>query len=228
VSDSLRDFVAQMPWEREPILDWVVRAAQELPEGARVLDVGAGDAPYRELFAHAEYITSDWEHSVHEGAARVDVVAAADDLPLEDASFDAVLLLQVLEHVPAPTRVLAELRRVLRPGGTLTLTAPLTWELHELPHDYFRYTAPGLEHLLAEAGFGEIVVEPRNDAFTTLAQLMTNVSWALGRAPDGLDERRAEASAMLRELAGELAELAPLDAQRVLPLGYRAKAVRPA
>ena len=57
-----------MPWERESILAFVTAAARATPPGARVLDVGAGDAPYRELFAHAEYLTADWEHSPHEGA----------------------------------------------------------------------------------------------------------------------------------------------------------------
>jgi SAM-dependent methyltransferase len=216
-----------MPWERESLLYWVARTARELPPGARVLDAGAGDAPYRELFEHVEYVTSDWANSPHEGAARVDVVAAADELPLADESFDAVLLLQVLEHVPAPARVLAELHRVLRPGGTITLTAPLVWELHELPYDFYRYTGPGLEHLLANAGFGDIVVEARNDSFTTLAQLMTNLSWRLGRAPDGLDERRDDAATLLRDVAARLAELAPLDAERALPLGFRGRARRP-
>jgi SAM-dependent methyltransferase len=227
-SEALREFVAEMPWEREPILAWVAQTARELAPGSRVLDVGAGDAPYQEFFAHTEYVTSDWAQSVHEGAGAADVVAAADDLPLAGESFDAVLLLQVLEHVPAPVRVLAELRRVLRPGGAITLTAPLAWEQHEMPHDYFRYTAPGLEHLLREAGFEDVVVEGRGDSFSALAQLMTNISWNLGRAPDGLDAQREAAAAMLRDVAGRFAELAPLDVARVLPLGFQARARRPA
>jgi SAM-dependent methyltransferase len=228
VTEALREFVAEMPHERASILEWVAAAARDVPPGARVLDVGAGDAPYRELFAHAEYVTSDWEQSLHEGARQADLVASADALPVEDAGFDMVLLLQVLEHVPDPAAVLAELHRVLRPGGELVLTAPLAWEQHELPHDYFRYTQPGLEHLLSVAGFTDVVVEGRNDSFTTLAQLMINLSWNLGSAPDGLDERRAEAGPLLRALAGELAALAPLDARRLLPLGFRARARRAA
>ena len=226
-TEALREFVAEMPHERSTIAEWVAAAARRLPPGARVLDVGAGDAPYRELFTHAEYVTSDWEQSLHEGARRADVLASADALPLEDGGFDMVLLLQVLEHVPNPGAVLAELHRMLRAGGELVLTAPLAWEQHELPHDYFRYTGPGLESLLGAAGFTEIVVEARNDSFTTLAQLVTNLSWNLGSAPDGLDERRAEAGPMLRALADELAALAPLDARRLLPLGFRARARRP-
>jgi len=226
LSEDLRQFVAEMPHERRTILDFVMRAAGSLPPGARVADVGAGDAPYRELFARFDYVTIDWEQSVHEDAQAVDIVAGADSIPASDASFDAVLLTQVLEHVPDPAAVLAELRRILRPGGALYLTAPLVWELHELPHDYYRYTSEGLRHLLDRAGFGEIFIEPRNDCFTTLAQMLENVRWAMGRAPDGLDERREAAADLLSDLAKRIAELAPLDAARTLPLGYAARAVR--
>jgi SAM-dependent methyltransferase len=226
VSESLRKFVAEFPYERQPILEFVMRASKAIPAGARVADVGAGDAPFRELFAHTRYATLDWAESVHEGAPASDILASADAIPVRDGAFDAVLLTQVLEHVPEPARVMAELHRILTKGGALYLTVPLIWELHELPHDYYRYTAEGLRHLLETAGFTSIEVEPRNDCFTTLAQLMRNVQWAMGSAPDGLDERRAAAAGLLNELADEIAQLAPLDVQHILPLGYSAVGVR--
>jgi SAM-dependent methyltransferase len=153
-------------------------------------------------------------------------VASADSIPVRDGAFDAVLFTQVLEHIAEPSRVLSELHRILAAGGTLYLTAPLVWELHELPHDYYRYTSEGLRHLLESAGFRSVEVEARNDCFTTLAQLMRNIQWAMGSAPDGLDERRAAAGRLLSELADEVARLAPLDAQRILPLGYSATGIR--
>jgi SAM-dependent methyltransferase len=227
LSEELRLFVLEMPFERGPILDFLMRKAGELAPGARVADVGAGDAPYRELFDHAEYVTVDWELSPHEGASNADVVASAESVPLPDASFDAVVLTQVLEHVPEPARVLAEQHRILRPGGWLLVTVPLVWELHEMPHDYFRYTAPGLESLLSSAGFEEIEITPRNDCFTTLAQMMRNIGHVMGKAPDGLDARRQQAEDALRRLSDQVAALAPLDAQMIFPLGYSASAVRP-
>jgi SAM-dependent methyltransferase len=227
-SEALRRFVAEAPLERETIAGFLTAAAAELPSGARVADIGAGEAPYRELFAHTDYVTVDWAQTIHEGPrAGVDIVASADAIPVDDASFDAVLLTQVLEHVPEPARVLAELRRVLRPGGRLYLTAPLVWELHELPHDYYRYTEPGLRHLLDGAGYVDVRVEPRNDCFTTLAQLMHNVGWIMGDPDDELKERRAAAREVLAELAEAVAALAPLDHERRLPLGYSARATRP-
>ena len=226
LSERLRAFTEEMPWERESILAFVARAARETPEGASVLDVGAGDAPYRELFGHTDYRTGDWEQSPHEGAEVVDFVGSADALPIADRTFDVALCTQVLEHVPEPKLVLAEMARVLRPGGRLYLTVPLVWELHELPHDYYRYTSPALEHLLTATGFRVEELLPRNDCFTTIAQLMRNAGAAMGRQDDGLDARREEAAAVLADLAGQVAALAPLDAQRSMPLGYAAVATR--
>jgi SAM-dependent methyltransferase len=226
LSEPLRKFVAEFPYERESILAFVMRAAKEVPAGARMADVGAGDAPFRELFAHTQYATLDWGQSPHEGARAVDIVASADAIPVRDGAFDAALLTQVLEHVPDPRAVLGELHRILAPGGRLYVTVPLVWELHELPHDYYRYTSAGLSELMKSAGFDEVTVEARNDTFTTLAQLMRNARYAIGRAPDGLDERREQAGRLLWDVADEIARLAPLDVEHSLPLGYAAVGVR--
>ncbi len=153
---ALDDFIAQAPIERSLILAVVREAAAAAPAGARVLDAGAGDAPYRELFAHTDYKTTDWTESPHPGARSADIIASLDALPVEDASFDVVLCTQVLEHVAEPALVLAELRRVLRDGGELWLTVPFVGELHEEPHDHYRYTSYGLQGLCERAGFGEV------------------------------------------------------------------------
>lgn len=226
ISEVLRRFVDEAPYERRPILAFVMAVASETAPETVVLDVGAGDAPYRELFGHARYLTNDWQESVHAGARRADVIARAEALPLESSSVGLVLCTQVLEHVPQPGRVLRECWRVLQPGGRIALTVPLAWQLHELPHDYYRYTQAGLEHLLAEAGFADIKVTPRNDAFTTLAQLMLDLAWSMGHAADGLDARRDEAREFLRSLAAQIASLAPLDVRFTFPLGYAASAWR--
>jgi SAM-dependent methyltransferase len=228
VSERLRKFVGEAPYERQPIYEFVAAAAQATVPGARVIDVGAGSAPYRELFEHAEYTTADWEQSVHIEGLPPDVTAPADALAVDDQSFDLVLNTQVLEHVPEPARVLSEFYRVLVEGGRLFLTAPLVWELHELPHDYYRFTSPGLAYLLERAGFTDVEIKPRNDCFSTLAQLLLNARWAMGRQADGLDDRREETAALLEELAEQIARLAPLDVRWELPLGFTASAVRPA
>lgn len=68
----------------------------------------------------ARYIA--WARRRHPGGTYLQ--ASAESLPLEDASFDAVLLLDVLEHVVDEGAVLREIERVLKPGGTLILSVP--------------------------------------------------------------------------------------------------------
>jgi SAM-dependent methyltransferase len=228
VSPRLRAFVEQAPEERASLLSFVADAAAELPPGARVLDAGAGDAPYRELFEHCEYVTADWENSPHTDAARSDIVGSLEALPVEDCSFDAALNTQVLEHVAEPVAVLRELNRVLRPGGRLYLTVPLVGELHEEPYDFFRYTPYGLRHVLSKAGFEVESVTPRNGFFTTLAMLARSATWVIGDADDGRSADRAAAVRVLNEFAAVADSLDDLDVRRVLPLGYACVAVRPA
>jgi SAM-dependent methyltransferase len=219
-SEQLRRFIEEAPLERASIVEFVAAQARGLPAGARVLDVGAGDAPYRELFAAQLYMTLDHADTPHSG--RVDIVSSADVIPVAAGSFDAVLCTQVLEHVPAPLDVLREIRRVLVPDGLLIATVPFVWEEHESPYDFFRYARYGLEHLLKQAGFDQLEVRPRTDCFTTLAQLVRNAAWAMGADADGLDGLRVRARSALLEMSDALALLAPLDVAMTLPLGYTA------
>lgn len=102
--------------------------------GERILDCGCGmgfylrtlstlaRADYTGLDGNAETLAFTREALAGRGIplTRGDVLR----LPYADASFDKVLLSEVLEHLPDDRQGLAELRRVLRPGGTLALTVP--------------------------------------------------------------------------------------------------------
>jgi SAM-dependent methyltransferase len=201
------------------------RAATEIPPGASVLDVGAGTAPFRELFAHTNYKTCDWDHSIYD--EKVDIRAPATSIPVDDASFDAVVCTQVLEHVPEPGAVLAELLRILRPGGRLLITAPLVWFLHEEPHDYYRYTPHGLRFLLTRAGFADIEIAPMGDSFSTLAELVANLGWMMGADHDPSDQHKAAIAHAMRQLAEVIGSFSEYDARWILPIDYSVKARRP-
>ena len=119
--------------------------AASLGPGARVLDAGAGEGQYADRFRAHRYTGVDlgvgdgsWNYS------DLDAVADLIALPFRDSTFDAALNVVTLEHVPEPARVVEELFRVLRPGGTLLMIVPHEWEEHQTPHDYFRYTRYGM------------------------------------------------------------------------------------
>jgi len=230
--EQVQAFVAVSPIQRAPIAAAVAAEAAAIAPGSRVLDAGAGEGPYRALFAHCEYVTLDWPGTVHPAARGADVVADLHDVPLEEASIDAVVCTEVLEHVADPALVLAELHRVLRPGGRLLVTVPFVNELHEEPHDHYRYTSHGLRGLLERAGFEGVEVAPTTGWFATLAQTLrhgANSMW--GPGPARTPATRAVGAALLA--AGALlGRLAPaldrrLDARRALPVGWVARARAP-
>src|SRR5690606_27446949 len=79
---------------------------------------------------------------------------------------------EVLEHQPEPSLFLAECARVIAPGGTMLLTAPLVWPEHELPYDFYRYTSVGLQRLLENSGFTVEHIWSRGGWHAALAQLI--------------------------------------------------------
>jgi SAM-dependent methyltransferase len=135
------------------------RAAKTLSAGQRMLDAGAGDSPYRPLFSHAHYEAADICKRAAHAYSHVQYVCDLTAIPVEDERYDLVLCTQVLEHVPDPRSVLAELRRVVKPGAQLWISAPLSFHEHEVPHDYFRYTRFGWAELLAGAGLELVQLE---------------------------------------------------------------------
>jgi SAM-dependent methyltransferase len=147
----------------------------------RLLDVGCGLKPYAPLLASyvTEHIGVDHPDSPH-AATSVDVVASAYSIPLDDASFDTVLLSEVLEHLERPADALSECFRLLRPGGRLLLSAPFVWMVHEEPRDFYRYSPFGLRFLLEQAGFDVIALRPLGGQWLTLALML---SYALGDSP---------------------------------------------
>lgn len=137
---------------RYHLLRFAERAAESVKPGALVLDVGAGDAPYRSLFDHVTYESIDFCKVDKEYAAPT-YIGDATAIPVSDGRYDLVLMTQVLEHLPDPMKVLCEVNRVMKPTATLWLSCPLFYQEHEQPYDFFRYTQFGLRHLLALAGF---------------------------------------------------------------------------
>ena len=125
-----------------------------------VLDVGGRDRPYAGLIRHElESRGFDVRHRVID-AAGGEITAQAEALPIRSRSVDLVLCTQVMEHVAQPQAAVAEMARVLKPGGRCLLTTHGTWFYHPDPEDYWRWTSAGLASLFRGGGFDEVTVHP--------------------------------------------------------------------
>lgn len=122
-------------------------------------DLGCGTRPYeRDILEYAKsYIGVDWSSSPHGLVADL-VINLNNLLPLDDRIADTVVSFQVLEHLCEPQIMLNEAFRILKPGGTLLLSVPFQWSVHEAPYDYFRFTTFGIDYILKKSGFTNIEI----------------------------------------------------------------------
>ena len=148
---------------------------EQLPNfGGTLLDVGCGRMPYQSLLTSSpsrveRYVGLDIEGSLHGPNG---LVFDGRTIPLENQSVDTALATEVLEHCPAPALLLAEIRRVLKPGGLFFFTVPFFWPLHEVPHDFYRYTPYAMRMLLEQAGFSEVELRAHAGWDASLAQML--------------------------------------------------------
>jgi SAM-dependent methyltransferase len=149
----------------------------------RVLDIGCGNKPYHSFFKRIESYTGC--DMVQSSQHLVDTICPATDLVFPDNCFDTVFSTQVLEHIADHPQVFAEVKRVLRPGGYFIFSVPFTWELHEEPFDFFRFTKYGIQFLVEKFGFELIEVTPNGGKWAALGQIRINVLWSMFRQRSG-------------------------------------------
>jgi SAM-dependent methyltransferase len=160
--------------------------AASVPNGALVLDAGAGISPYRSLFQHARYESADFQQ-VDKAYAPATYVCDLMKIPVETARFDFIIFNQVMEHLPEPKLVLAEFHRVLKDDGKMIYTGPLFYEEHEQPYDFYRYTQFGLRHLFNSARFEIERLEWLEGYFGTVAYQLRGMSRYLPWRPSHLN-----------------------------------------
>ena len=174
---------------------WLEKTLAAVPPGSRILDAGAGEQQWRRACAHLDYVSQDFGR--YDGAgdgvglqmgswdqSRLDIISDITAIPRPDASFDAVLCVEVLEHLPRPDRAIAEFARLLRPGGRLILTAPFCSLTHFAPfHFYSGFNRYFYETQLGASGFEILEISPNGNFFEYLAQELRRVKEMAGRYP---------------------------------------------
>lgn len=163
-----------------------------------LLDVGCGKMPYKNyILSHStvkEYTGLDIETAlVYDEAVHPDATWDGVIMPFDDDRFETIIATEVLEHCPEPLYTLKEIHRVLQPGGLFFFTVPFLWNLHEVPHDEYRYTPFALQRMLINNSFTNIQIGASGGWHASLAQMLG--LWA-HRAPMKKSTKRYMAVAL--------------------------------
>lgn len=166
---------------------WLEETLKSISEGNRILDAGAGTQRYKRYCPHLRYVSQDFGQYDGKGdmAAlqtrtfdyqELDIVCDITSIPEPPQSFDAIMCIEVLEHLPDPVKAIAEFSRLLKPGGDLVLTAPFCSLTHMAPYHFVtgfnRYWYE--EHLMAH-GFEIREIIPNGNYYEYLGQEVRRV-----------------------------------------------------
>lgn len=182
VSDPVDDF---KEWVRRLIgptyytLAWIISPCLFLPYRGQVraalaglnglvVDLGSGN-----LRLEADHVCVDFNPY-----AEVDLVCDITHLPFRAQSIAGFISSGVLEHVADGERAVAEIARCTAPGGRGFHLVPFLYPFHASPHDYLRWSAPGLERLFAECG--DVRVENASGPVSTLLLALAEALAILG------------------------------------------------
>lgn len=122
-------------------------------KGGKLLDVGCGTKPYRNLFRVESYDGLEYNTLEYGESKNAEYFYDGHTFPFENESYDNIVSNEVLEHVFNPDEFLSEINRVLKMDGKLLLSVPFVWDEHEQPYDFARYTSFAMRHLFEKYGF---------------------------------------------------------------------------
>jgi SAM-dependent methyltransferase len=157
---------------RRTELDAALERHQHLFVGD-VLDVGGKRVRKRGRFRPNEAAAHTWKYLNIDPATQPDFLCPADALPVDDDSFDAVIVAEVIEHLWEPDKALKEIGRVVRPGGHVLATIPFMFPLHGDPEDFQRWTPEKLRREFDRAGLLVLELSPMGSA----AAVIFDVCW---------------------------------------------------
>jgi SAM-dependent methyltransferase len=139
--------IPRLSWQADPQVE---RALALVPNGARIVDLGAGGRQITPETVCVDFLR----------LGSTDVIGDVARLPLRDACADLVFATGLLEHVVDERAVLAEMARILRPGGFAHVEVPFLEQYHDDPIDVRRMTVPGLALALEAQGFDVVARGP--------------------------------------------------------------------
>ena len=149
-------------------------------EDTTVLDMGGKKQHKRGLFNIEKYNFSVKYANISQETSP-DYHCDITNIPVEDNSYDGVIISEVLEHVPEPKKVLQEAYRLLKHGGTALICSPFNFHVHGDPCDYGRYTEHYFRENLTDIGFRDIVIVKQGLFFSVLANMIKLWAYELSK-----------------------------------------------
>ena len=142
----------ECPWyfAKKDLYDALVHSKHFIT--GKTLDFGCGLKPYEQLFATSGYIGLEYNCENSNENTKADYFYDGHHFPFDDNLFDSAISTQVLEHVNNPQECLNEMARVLKKGGHIIISAPFSFEEHDEPYDFFRFSSYGMIEMFDKAG----------------------------------------------------------------------------
>ncbi len=159
---------------REPAFYTVSILKRVLPKycSGLAVDVGAGSGKYVGLIGRyaSQYIGFDNLSSRRQFGMQlpphISFVGNVMSIPIKGAVADSVICSQVIEHVPEPHQLAAELARICKPGGYIFLATGWMAPYHQEPFDYFRFSKDAFHHLFESNGIEMVELIPNGGLCT--------------------------------------------------------------
>ncbi len=138
------------------------------------IDIGCGIMPYKKIIMPQvfNYMGVDIHNETYASVVQPDKYWDGKVLPFKDEEFDSGMLIEVLEHTPEPESVLKECSRVLKKNSHMLITVPFLWNLHDVPHDEYRYTPYSLNRMINNTGFKVIKLKSFGNWDASMASML--------------------------------------------------------
>lgn len=140
-------------------------------ENKSILDIGGQKESKRGVFNIVHYNTKVKYVNISP-RTNPDILCSGDNIPVENGSFDMVILAETLEHVLNPENFIKEASRILKNDGELIICTPFNYHVHGDPDDYGRYTPSWYTSILKTHGFSNIHIEYQGRFYAVFVQLM--------------------------------------------------------
>lgn len=237
----LREFVKKyLDYQTNDIFrdKWVSSRLKELPQGARILDAGAGEQRYKRYCKHLNYTSQDFCQYDGSGdgqalqtgewdTSKIDIISDISHIPVENESFDAVLCTEVLEHLPYPILAISEFERILKKGGVLLITAPFASLTHFAPFFYNSGFSKYWYEFHMKEKFNIELMEPNGNYFDYMAQEIAriNAMQKMGYTTKKIGYFHKVNLFLIYKLLKQMSKN-NINSEKLLTVGYHIKAVK--